>query len=115
MNKPPYCFKLLTHFSVINVVKNLNQIEQLTLEIESNGSKHSLVLIEPWPPFSRPIKKRLDDISGLCVKDIDSVCAFKDSNIIRIEITKKNKEIESIRCKDIKGLPDRTDDSDQTQ
>ena len=114
MNKPPYCFKLLTHFSIINVVKNLNRIEQLTLEIESNGSKHSLVLIDPWPPLNRP-SYRLDDILELFVKDIDSVCAFKDSNIIRIEITKKNKEIKSIPCKDIKGLPDRTDGSDQTQ
>ena len=115
MDRPPYCFKLLiTHFSVINVVDKLGSIEELTIEIESNGGKHSLVLIKPWPPLNRP-STRLIDISGLSAEDIDSVCAFKDSNITRIEITKKNKDIISIPCEDIKGLPNRTGGSSQTQ
>ncbi len=113
MELPPYCFKLLTHFSVTNVKYKLDSIEQLTLEIESNGGKHSLALIKPWPPFGRA-PTELNEISRLSAEDIDSVCSFKDSDNTRIEITKKNKDENniSILCKNIKGLPIRTNDEE---
>jgi len=114
MEKPPYTFRSLTNFSVNNVEKKLGRIDQLTLEIESNGCKHSLVLIKPWPPSSRP-STRLVVISALSAEDIDYIFAFKDSDITRIEITKKNRDIISIPCEDIKGLPNRTVGSNQTQ
>jgi len=115
MEKPPYTFRALTNFSVNNVEEKLGCIMKLTLKIDSKiYGKHSLVLIKPWPPSNRP-STRLIVISGLSAEDIDSVCSFKDSNITRIEITKKNKDIISIPCEDIKGLPNRTGGSSQTQ
>lgn len=115
MENPPYTFRSLTNFSVNNVVEKLSCIMKLTLKIDSKiDGKHSLVLIKPWPPLNRP-STRLIDILRLSAEDIDSVCAFKDSNITRIEIKKKNKDIISIPCEDIEGLPNRTDSSSQTQ
>ena len=115
MDRPPYPFSALTNFSVNNVEEKLSCIMKLTLKIDSKiNGKHSLVLIKPWPPLNRP-STRLIDISGLSAEDIESVCAFKDSNITRIEITKKNKDIISIPCEDIKGLHNRTGGSSQTQ
>ena len=114
MEKPPYTFRSLTNFSVNNIKEKLGRIDQLTLEIESNGCKLSLLLIKPWPPSNRP-STRLIVISELSAEDIDYIFAFKDSDFKRIEITKKNRDIISIPCKDIKGLPNRTVGSSQTQ
>ncbi len=102
MAKFTSCIRSLTNFSVIDKVINLNAIEKITIEIESNSDKHSLVLIKPWPPFSRP-SSGLDKVSGLSAQNIESVCPAPPSPSDKpgIEITMKNEDGIIIRCDSI--------------
>ena len=91
MDGPADIIQPITNFSARPGKINLNTMEQLTIDIESNGDKHPLVLIKPWPPYSR-IPPEWDKIKGLAdhPNDIQSVGVFPNSDNPRIEITLKD-------------------------
>lgn len=110
MDKPPYSFRSLTHFSVYNVEEKLGHVIKLTLNIESKiDGKHTLILFDLRPPLNRP--DDLIDIKALSAAEIDSMYAFVQSSEsctatrCRIEIIKKDNNNIIIPCKKIDGLP----------
>jgi|GEM_PF-6721012 len=116
MEKPPYRFEGVTHFSVEDVGKSgprTSHVPKLNLEIGSRipSGKCSLVLIEPFPPFGRP-GLHLAKLKSLQGERIESIWVFPTGDDgqppedARIEITTAGGERAIFRCKQIKGLPD---------
>ena len=110
MEKPPYVFQDITHFSVgavETVGPKFKEIKTLTLEIGSKipPGKYPLALIKPFPPLGRPGKK-LDQLTSLDAQDIESVRAFPkpdDKPWARIEIWGRTTLI--VNCDRIEGVP----------
>jgi len=110
MEKPPYIFRAITHFSVVNVDTyhpRLKEIKTLTLEIGSKipPGAYPLVLIKPFPPFGRP-GKELAKLRSLRVEEIESIWAFRtsdDGHSSRLEI--RGKANVFISCDVIEGVP----------
>ena len=110
MEKPPYIFQAITHFSVVKVETRhpkLKGIKTLTLEIESKipPGKYPLALVKPFPPFGRP-DGDLDKLASLHAGDIESIWAFRkadDGQSARIEI--RGKANVFISCDAIEGVP----------
>ncbi len=82
-------------------------MERLTIKIESNGVKHQLVLIKPWPPI-RIDYKQLDKLRRLSREDIEieSVCPVfryppSPSDKPGIQIAVKNEDWITIHCDSI--------------
>ena len=113
MEKPPYIFQAITHFSVVKVEtyhRKIDDIETITLEIESKipPGKYPLVLVDPFPPFGRP-GKELDKLASLHAGDIESIWAFRrpdDGQSARIEIRGKvSGATVFVSCDEIEGVP----------
>ena len=110
MEKSPYRFQVITHFSVRDVEKygpRFEEITKLTLEIGSTipPGRYPLVLIKPFPPLGRP-GKELDRLASLRLEDIESIWAFPkpdDGEWARIEI--RGKITIFVKCERIGGLP----------
>lgn len=113
MEKPPFTFKDITHFSVKDVENKdtrFDYITKLTLEIWSElpKGKYSLKLIKPFPPLLRGGEK-LIKLKSLDHKDIESISASRYSNgekneCIKIHGKKPDKTI-FIKCNRIQGVP----------
>jgi hypothetical protein len=113
LEKPPYRFQAITHFSVGNVEKphpRIDNITKLTLEIGSKipPGRYPLVLIKPFPPLGRP-GKELDGLASLHAEDIESIWAFRkpdDGQWARIEIRGKAPDTTIfVNCEQIEGVP----------
>ena len=113
MEKPPYFFQDITHFSVVDVEKRnpkIDYISRLNLEIKSSipHGRHSLSLVKPLHPLDREGEK-LNVLKTLCHDEIESILAFRGSNgekNARIEIIRKAPGTTiSVRCKQIEGVP----------
>jgi len=110
MERPPYIFQVITHFSFGNVEKfdpKIDCITKLTLEIGSMipPGRYTLVLIKPFPPLGRP-GKELDRLASLHAEDIESIWAFPkpdDGEWARIEI--RGKITIFVNCERIEGVP----------
>ncbi len=117
MEKLLYTFKSINKFSVINVINKPPRFDhcvELTLDIElENGSRHSLVLIKPFPPFGRA-KKDLNYIESLSHEDIDRIKVFDGNNDKRkekkprVEIWMKDGVELTLSFERINGLPQKT-------
>ena len=107
-------FNSIKKFSVINVVNKPPKFDhcvELTLDLElENGSKHSIVLIKPFPPFGRA-KKHLKYIESLSHENIDHIEVFDGNNDKRcekkprVEIWMKDGVELTLSFERIKGLP----------
>lgn len=113
MEKPPYVFRVITHFSVKNIEKydpRMENIPKLTLEVGSKSAPgtYPLVLIGPFPPFGRS-GEDLDKLASLRAEDIESIWAFRrpdDGQWARIEIRGKAPDTSVfVRCDVIEGVP----------
>jgi hypothetical protein len=113
MQKPPYTFQAITHFSVVKVETchpKLKGIKTLTLEIESKilTGKCRLILVKPFPPFARP-GEELEMLASIRAGDIESVWAYRkpdDGQPARIEIRGKFSGAPVfVKCDDIEGVP----------
>ena len=114
MEKLLYTFKSINKFSVVNVINKPPKFDhcvELTLDLEfENGSKHSLVLIKPFPPFGRA-KKHLEYLDSLSHQDIDHIEVFDGNNDKkcekkpRVEIWMKDGVELAISFEGIKDLP----------
>jgi hypothetical protein len=118
MERPPYIFRVIAHFSVGNAEKphpRIDCVTRLSLEIGSKilPGRYSLVLIKPFPPLGRP-GEELDRLASLRAEDIESIWVFRkpdDGKWARIEIRSKTPETTIfINCERIDGVPgwDRT-------
>ncbi len=96
MDGPTPIIWSVNKFSVALGNINLNAVEQLTINIESNGVNHQLVLIKPWPPSNRLNHTKWNRTKGLSAEDIESVKIFQDSDNPRIEITMANENEDGI-------------------
>jgi len=114
MESPPYIFRDITHFSVGNVEKHdprVDGIMKVTLEIESKilPGTYPLVLVKPFPPFSKP-GKELEKLASLRAEEIQSIWAFRRPDGKpgpRIEIRGKAPGANVfISCDAIEGVPD---------
>jgi hypothetical protein len=112
MEKPPYVFRVITHFIVMAVEKRdlrFDYITRLTLEIGSElpKGKYSMELIEPFQPKCRGGEK-LSKLKSLDHKDIDSILAFRGSNgekNARLEIRGKTPDTTiTVKCKKFEGI-----------
>lgn len=113
MERPPYIFRTITHFSVTDVQTydpRLDEITRLTLEIGSKipPGKYPLILIGPFPPYGRP-GEDLTRLSSLGAGDINEIWAFRrpdDGEHARVEIRGKTPGTSIfVRCKRIEGVP----------
>jgi len=113
MERSPYSFQAITHFSVRDVEKygpRFDEIRKLTLEIGSKilPGKYPLVLIKPFPPLGRP-GKDLDRLASLHAEGIESIWAFPkpdDGERARIEIRGKAPNTTVfVNCERIEGVP----------
>jgi hypothetical protein len=112
MEKTPYRFEAITHFSVGNVEKyapRIDNITKLTLEIGSKipPGRYPLVLVKPFPPFGRP-GKELDRLASLHAEDIESIWVFPrpdDGEWARIEIRMKSAPPRFFDCERLEGVP----------
>ncbi len=113
MERPPYTFQAITHFSVRDVEKynpRFDEIRTLTLEVGSRmqSRSYSLVVIKPFPPLGRP-GAELDALTSLQAEDIDFIWAFRkpdDGQWARIEIHGKTRRPNIfVTCERIEGVP----------
>ncbi len=113
MEKPPFIFQAVTHFSIVRVEKRSprsDNITKLTVEIESRIplGRYPLVLRRPFPSLGRP-GKEMDRLASLRAEDIESIWVFPerdDSQWARIEIQgKPTRPNVVIRCDLIDGVP----------
>lgn len=113
MEKPPYTFQAITHFSVVKVETchpKLKGIKTLTLEIESKilTGKCRLILVKPFPPFARP-GEEMEMLASLRAEDIESIsasCRADDGQSARIEIRGKvSGATVFVSCDEIEGVP----------
>jgi hypothetical protein len=112
MEKPPYEFKVITHFSVRDVEKakpRIDYIARLSLDIESSipNGRYSLILFEPFPPLCRG-GENLNKLKFLHADDIECISVFRSPDEIKsahIEIHMKTSDTTILRCKHVKGVP----------
>jgi hypothetical protein len=113
MEKPPYIFSDITHFSIREVEKygpRFEEIRKLALEIASKipPGRYPLVLIKPFPPLGRP-GKDLDRLTSLHAEGIESIWAFPkpdDGQWARLEIRGKAPDTTIfVNCVRIEGVP----------
>ena len=118
MGTSPYLFESITHFS-ISVKKDpmSGGIATLTVDFGSQTrGEHSLVLIRPGPPYSRP-GRELTRLRSLSNQDIDLIYAWladkQDPKGARIEIFLHDSEGFTVPCGGIEGLPSRVESARQ--
>lgn len=113
MEKPPYIFGNIVHFTVGNIEKHsprFEEIEKLTLEVASRlpRGRYPLTLIKPFPPFGRP-GGDIGKLRSLCAEDIDSIWVFDkpdDGHWARIEIHGKAPATTFfVKCVRVEGVP----------
>ncbi|OHB63670.1 MAG: hypothetical protein A2Y77_13290 [Planctomycetes bacterium RBG_13_62_9] len=113
MEKSPYIFRVITHFSVENVEKfhpRIDYVTKLMLEIGSRipPGRYPLVLIKPFPPHGRP-GKDLDRLASLHAEGIESIWAFPkpdDGEWARIEIRGRISGTSIfVSCEQVEGVP----------
>jgi hypothetical protein len=112
MEKPPYTFQGITHFStqVERYGPRFDGVKTLTMEIGSNipPGRYSLVLIKPFPPLGRP-GEELYVLASLRSGDIDSIWTFRkadDGQWARVEIRgKSHRPTIFVGCERIEGVP----------
>lgn len=115
MEKPPFRFEDITHFSIGGVEKpnpRIHHAVKLSLEIGSRipSGKYSLTMIEPFPPFGR-LSPDLAKLRSCQEESIRSIWVFPPSSDerspggARVEITTTAGERAIFRCKEIQGLP----------
>jgi hypothetical protein len=112
MEKPPYEFRKITHFSVGDVEKvdpGIDCITRLTLEVGSElpNGKYSLRLFKPFPPLGRA-GGNLSKLRSLLPEDIESISAFRKPDAkksARIEIYMKTcATTVVVKCERIEGV-----------
>lgn len=113
MERPPYIFQAITHFSIVRVEKRSprnDSIAKLTVESESKipSGRYPLILIKPFPPFGRPCED-LTRLTSLDAPDIKEIWTFRqpdDDRSARVEIHGKTPcATMSIACARIEGVP----------
>jgi len=113
VEKPPYEFKIITHFSVGEVERVNNRIDSIASLILEVGSelpkgKYCLKLIKPFPPLQRAGMK-LEKLRALRHQDIDHISVFRnptEERSARVELyLKVPKTSIVVSCKRIQGVP----------
>ncbi len=112
MERPPYIFRAITHFSIGDVEKydpRLDEITKLTLEIGSKipPGRYPIVLIQPFAPLGRP-GEDLIKLAALRADGINSIWVFRkpdDVEWARVEIRGKAPGTSIfVRCKRTEGV-----------